>query len=134
MFPIGGGRRVRMGRFGVALNLRLTGVRGALPQDLARLAIDAIDVEALRRFVFDGLDIPVQSNLQRRLALGWNGAGNENLVAPNNRARMRESWNLGLPQNVLARFARPFRGRISSADSARGGSAELRPVGRREEC
>src|SRR5580765_8974983 len=125
MFPIGGGRRVCMRGFGVALDLRLTGMRGALPQNLARLAINAIYVEALRRFVFDRLDIAVQSDLQRRLALGRNSAGYENLVAPDDGARMRESRNRGLPENVLAGFARPFCGRGSSADSAPGGSAEL---------
>ena len=82
----------------------------------------------LDRFV-DLAPAPGQARLDLLLDSLGHGGGHEDAVAPHDRARVSQTRQLRLPEDVLAALDIPARGRIRPvADAVRVGASEARPV------
>src|ERR1019366_4516571 len=97
---VGSGSRVGVSGLRVAHDLGHAAGCRPFPEDLARLAVQAVDPEALRRFTLDRGDIAIEADFELRLARGRDGRGEENAVAPNHGAER--------PKARMAVFQRMF--------------------------
>src|SRR6185295_6120189 len=103
------------------------------PDSLSGFLIEAQDHPFLFVVVLRGFDIAVVADSQRRFAREPDGSAHVDAIAPNDRARVPESRNLGSP-----RYARDFPRRrvrvpggsrwIPVRDTQRARPAKLRPV------
>ena len=127
---VGGERRGGVRRLRVALHLRHGGQHRPLPQDLPGPLVEAVDDPAVRRVVLHRRDVAVEAGLEPRLVAVADRRRDVEAVAPDDRARVAEAGDVGLPEDVLRRGDVPFGGQrkaLGDADSIL--AAERGPVG-----
>jgi len=126
---VGDRRRRSLARLRVALRLRHPLVRHLLPDQPARLLVEAQHAPAVDRDVLRRLHVPEEPVAERRARVAADGRRHEQPVAPHDRARDREPRYLGLPEHALARCRVPlFRGGEAVRNARRRRPAEGRPV------
>src|SRR5581483_10636427 len=99
---VGRRRRVRVGGFHVALLFGRAFVGGLLPEQLAGVALKAEDAPTLHGDVVGRVALAVKPALEACIRLAADGRGDEDAVAPDDWARMREPRNRRAPGNAGA--------------------------------
>src|SRR6185436_19744712 len=86
----------------VPLRLRRAAGRGALPENLARGFVEAVDLPFVRREIVDRFHVAVQTSAERAVAGLAQRGRDEDAVTPHDRARVRDAGDRRLPLDVLA--------------------------------
>src|SRR5262245_4845066 len=112
----------------MAFNFRNAFVRDALPEYRAFLLVDRVDLPCVLRIVLDGSDVAKES-VASLVLHAVNRRGDENLVAPNNRARVGQTGDFQLPTYIVGFRCVPGH-RLSGTlnDTCRAWTTKLRPV------
>src|SRR6185436_1794853 len=106
--PVGGRSRVGVGGFYMTLLERFALVGRFFPDNFPAAFVDRIKHPTLLRAILRRVTIAIQAGAETCFRITADGGGQKDPVSPNHRARMCESGNWRLPENVLARFAVPF--------------------------
>src|SRR5688572_17069187 len=100
----------------------------ALPQNLATLFVERIDLVRVFRILFDRFDVAVESKLFL-VGAAADSRHHKHLVAPNDRTRMGQAGDRGLPTHVRLTGCVPFHWlRRTFGDAGRTLTTKLRPV------
>ena len=86
----------------MTLDLRHSFGGDSLPENFAGAFIERVNLPGVFRIVFDGSNIAVESETRFVFRGAGHGGGDENLVAPNDRAGMSESGHGSLPTQVVS--------------------------------
>src|SRR4029079_19707223 len=126
---VGDRRRRCLARLGVPLRLRDAFGRDAVPDDLARSLVERDEMPGVLRGVGDRLDVAVLAGADALLGIAADRGGDEDAVAPDDRARHGDAVHRRLPRDVLTRRRLPLhRGRLAVGDARGIGAAERWPV------
>src|ERR1039457_1297137 len=124
------GRRggVRISGLDVALFFGNALVRGSLPEDPARGAVQAQHVPLVHREIVRGSALPVEPGFEGGIGLAAHGGGEEYLAAPDDRAGVGQSVDLRFPKHAGVLPGVPLdRQVLAIGHSRRSWSAERRP-------
>src|SRR5262249_22335357 len=112
----------------MAFDFRNTLVGHAFPENLSGGLIDRVDLPAMLGIVFDWSNVAEES-VTRFVFTTANSGSNENLVAPNYRARVGQTGNLEFPAHALRLRDVPLHWLSRTFnDAARAWTTKLRPV------
>jgi hypothetical protein len=129
---VGRGGRGSVARLDVALQPRSSAVGGLPPEDFAGRLLEREDLPSMRHHVPSGVDARdvAVSKDERGIATGVSDGGRQvDAVAPDDGARVRETFHGSSPEDVRPRSKVPLYGQVLSIrDSASVRTAKLGPV------
>ncbi len=91
---------------------RLALIGNALPGNFPRTFVDRINHPAVLRAILRGVAVTIQAGPEGGFRIATNGAGNKDLVSPNDWTGMRQPWNWCSPENIFAGLRVPAIGQI----------------------
>jgi hypothetical protein len=100
IFSVGDRCGIGVRRLGMPLHFGHAFESNLLPQDFPCRFIDRVNLPGMFRIVFDWSDVAVKSEPGLIFRAAGDGADDENLVAPNYRAGMRQTWDRSFPTHV----------------------------------
>ena len=117
---VGDRRGVRLARLGVALDLRRALECLALPEDLASRLVQAVDLPGVLGEIVDRRDVAVEPRPEGLVAGAADGGDDEDAIAPDHGAGVRDAGDRGLPADVLLGVDVPLDDRALAVAVARG--------------
>src|SRR5262249_26295418 len=121
--------RIGVGRLDVPLLLGYALVRDPIPDHGAGPQIETIKLPLLGAAIVRRVAFAEESALETRVGLAADGGGDEDAVAPHDRARVRETRNRGFPRDIASLRDIPgHRQLLLVRCTRRVGSAERGPV------
>jgi hypothetical protein len=91
-FSIGGGRRIAMGRFGMAFTARNAFITQRVPYDFARDLFQGEQAPLMRFLIIGRCDVTIKPHFHV-LVVGANRRGDVKNISPNDGRRMRQAGN-----------------------------------------
>ena len=102
-----------------------------VPENFAIRFVEAKQPPLMSFGFFVGTDVAIQAGFEFGFVAGFDGSGDEDIAAPNDRAGVAKARQRRLPADILTSVNIPLSRRRSVREAACMRAAELRPIGGR---